>query len=350
MRRRVCAAVPKASGVVHRCAAPTRIAVRPSVGLGGPDAAAQRLRALRPAGLRRIWLPSLDPALDGGLGAAGVDQVSARVGARAMPISQLSAGAALAVRRHAAPARSASGPAPGLTRRADDGGRADAGSRCPTASHRVGWPRPLPSARTCPRGAGRGWPAGRLCALLCRPDAPPVGFAPPAGPVAAAGRRPSRARTRQPGRFWSEVAVKTVSSVPVIRARIRQQASSGSTMPSLASAPRSRCAALLAPLRALLAVVRLHVTVEFPRVIGNLDVDRWQASFVPFRFAAWVHAYLSDRSERLLSVWASGGGHMPAPPDLTSLGCPARRRAAPPLRGPAIWNPANCAIDLHLCR
>jgi len=36
----------------------------------------------------------------------------------------------------------------------------------------------------------------------------------------------------------------------------------------------------------LLPVVSLHVTVEFPSIVGDLDVDRWQASFVPFRFAA----------------------------------------------------------------
>lgn len=51
--------------------------------------------------------------------------------------------------------------------------------------------------------------------------------------------------------------------------------------------------ALPPPLSPKLPVVRLHVTVEIPRVVGNLDIDRWQASVVPFRFAAWVHAYLS---------------------------------------------------------
>ena len=44
--------------------------------------------------------------------------------------------------------------------------------------------------------------------------------------------------------------------------------------------------ALAAALRAQLPVVRLHVTVKIPRIIGDLDVDRWQASVVPFRFAA----------------------------------------------------------------
>ncbi len=40
------------------------------------------------------------------------------------------------------------------------------------------------------------------------------------------------------------------------------------------------------PLRAQLAVIRLHVAIEFPRVIGNLDVDRGQTEVVPFRIAA----------------------------------------------------------------
>ena len=40
------------------------------------------------------------------------------------------------------------------------------------------------------------------------------------------------------------------------------------------------------PLCPLLPVVGLHVTVKFPRVVGNLYVDRRQASVVPFRFAA----------------------------------------------------------------
>ena len=41
-----------------------------------------------------------------------------------------------------------------------------------------------------------------------------------------------------------------------------------------------------AALCSLLPVVRLHVAIKFPRIVGNLDVDRWQASVVPFRFAA----------------------------------------------------------------
>jgi hypothetical protein len=35
----------------------------------------------------------------------------------------------------------------------------------------------------------------------------------------------------------------------------------------------------------LFPVICLHVAIEFPRVVGNLDVDRWQASIVPLRIA-----------------------------------------------------------------
>jgi hypothetical protein len=43
------------------------------------------------------------------------------------------------------------------------------------------------------------------------------------------------------------------------------------------------------PLGAQLTVISLHVTVEFPRVVGYLYVDRWQAKVVPSRIAAKVH-------------------------------------------------------------
>jgi hypothetical protein len=61
-------------------------------------------------------------------------------------------------------------------------------------------------------------------------------------------------------------------------------------------------APITSPQGTLLAAIGLHVPIEVPRVVGDLDVDRWQARIVPFRFAAWVHDYLSDRSERLSSV------------------------------------------------
>jgi len=65
----------------------------------------------------------------------------------------------------------------------------------------------------------------------------------------------------------------------------------------------------LPPKGALLPVVSLHVTIELPRIIGDLDVDRWQASVVPFRFAAWVHAYLSSGA----NVYFQYGPVMPVP-------------------------------------
>jgi hypothetical protein len=40
------------------------------------------------------------------------------------------------------------------------------------------------------------------------------------------------------------------------------------------------------PLSAQLTAIRLHVAIEFPRVIGNLDVDRGETEVVPFRIAA----------------------------------------------------------------
>src|ERR1035441_4112610 len=60
----------------------------------------------------------------------------------------------------------------------------------------------------------------------------------------------------------------------------------------------------VAPQRALLAMVKLPIAVKFPRIVGDLDVDRWQAKVVPLRFAAKVHAYLSGNEQRLPSVWA----------------------------------------------
>ena len=48
-------------------------------------------------------------------------------------------------------------------------------------------------------------------------------------------------------------------------------------------------APLLPPQRALLPTVGLHVTFEFPGIVGNDNVDRREARVVPFRFAAKVH-------------------------------------------------------------
>jgi hypothetical protein len=44
--------------------------------------------------------------------------------------------------------------------------------------------------------------------------------------------------------------------------------------------------ALLAAFSLQLAVVRLDIPIQFPRVVGNLDVDPRQSSVVPIRFAA----------------------------------------------------------------
>jgi hypothetical protein len=54
--------------------------------------------------------------------------------------------------------------------------------------------------------------------------------------------------------------------------------------------------ALPPPQRALLAAVCLHVSIEFPRVVGYLDVDRREAEVIPLRFAAKVHKHLSGQS------------------------------------------------------
>jgi hypothetical protein len=40
---------------------------------------------------------------------------------------------------------------------------------------------------------------------------------------------------------------------------------------------------------AQLAAICLHVSIEFPSIVGNLDVDRREAKVVPVRFAAKVH-------------------------------------------------------------
>ncbi len=58
----------------------------------------------------------------------------------------------------------------------------------------------------------------------------------------------------------------------------------------------------MTPQGALFAIVSLHIASELPSVIGDLDVDRWQAKVVPLRFAAKVHAHLSGTEQRSLSV------------------------------------------------
>jgi len=63
----------------------------------------------------------------------------------------------------------------------------------------------------------------------------------------------------------------------------------------------------LPPLRAQLTVVCLHVTIEFPGIIGNLDVDRGKARIVPVGFTANVHAHLSGVSGHVISSMRPGG-------------------------------------------
>src|ERR1019366_4620479 len=133
--------------------------------------------------------------------------------------------------------------------------------------------------------------------------------------------------------------------------------------------------AQVTPQRALLAMVKLHIAVKFPRIVGDLDVDRWQAKVVPLRFAAKVHAYLSGNEQRLPSVWAprrpaATAAPVPARTDLCSaadLAAGAVGPAGPP-RPPGTGPPAspraataapaaptlklsvlNGIIDLHLC-
>src|ERR1700733_12170819 len=97
-------------------------------------------------------------------------------------------------------------------------------------------------AFAAPVELAEGAPAAGLAGDVAPADVPELGapldlaLAPPAGPEAAPPGPGAAGLCPEPGspaRFWFEVAVNTVSSVPVIRARIRQQASSGRTMPPL---------------------------------------------------------------------------------------------------------------------
>ena len=73
-------------------------------------------------------------------------------------------------------------------------------------------------------------------------------------------------------------------------------------------------------------MVGLHVAIEFPGVVGDLDVDRWQAVIVPSRVAANVHAHLSGMSGH---VHSSMGQRRP----------PRHWRGVPggPVCGPTRW-------------
>ncbi len=121
----------------------------------------------------------------------------------------------------------------------------------------------------------------------------------PAGPGGQPGERaPERVL---PGRVTGPPTVpwptvNTVSSVAASRVSARHAASSGSTMPSLVSGPDSLPGQHTPALRSQLPAVSLHVSVEFPGIIRNLDVDRWQTVIVSPGVAASVHAHLSRMS------------------------------------------------------
>ena len=56
-----------------------------------------------------------------------------------------------------------------------------------------------------------------------------------------------------------------------------------------------------------LATICLHVTIEFPGIVGNLDIDRGEAEVVPVWFTANVHAHLSGMSGHVISSMRPAG-------------------------------------------
>jgi hypothetical protein len=58
---------------------------------------------------------------------------------------------------------------------------------------------------------------------------------------------------------------------------------------------------------AQLTTVCLHVTIEFPGIVGNLDVDRGEAEVIPVWFTANVHAHLSGMSGHVISSMRPAG-------------------------------------------
>ena len=106
----------------------------------------------------------------------------------------------------------------------------------------------------------------------------------------------------------SGVLVITVSMVPANRVN----ASVPAIMRDCHPVPGEWCDKPLnpaaPPFRAQLAVVGLHVTVEFPRIVWNLDVDRRQTALVPLGFAAHLHGHLPSPAEQ-----SCGAGVAPRP-------------------------------------
>ena len=129
--------------------------------------------------------------------------------------------------------------------------------------------------------------------------------------------------------------------------------------------------------RPQLAVICLDILGEFPGIIGNLDVDRWQAVIVPPLVAASIHAHLSCTSglihlqyepARRVSSLArpslpGSGLRVPVPwsrrvarlintrgiaKDTLSQLPPGQQRVP---RLPSIsFRSVNCLLDLHVCR
>jgi hypothetical protein len=97
-------------------------------------------------------------------------------------------------------------------------------------------------------------------------------------------------------------------------------------------------------------VIGLDIAVKLPSIVGNLDVNRWQARIVPFRFAARTHMHLSGRIDFcLLSVLSSSRqNHAASPGPISDR--PGAGRDGAGAREPGQFPPRTiCAIDLHLC-
>ncbi len=181
---------------------------------------------------------------------------------------------------------------------------ATAGAASPVRSAMTRLPRLTRLVRQDPLAAGHDRPGRQLLRArsgrrrVLSPSAGLWRWPPgcPTGSCSTGWRRPRRlARQVTPRRG---PAVNTVSSVPGDQG---QDQAAGQQRQHHAVAGERRVqahAALLAAPRAQLAAVCLHVSIEFPRVVGNLDVDRRETRVVPFRFAAKVHKHLSGKSER----------------------------------------------------
>src|SRR5690348_14467342 len=114
-------------------------------------------------------------------------------------------------------------------------------------------------------------------------------------------------------------------------------------------------------------MIGLHVSVEFPGIVRNLDVDRWQTVIVPPGVAASVHAHLSRMSGLLPSSmgqpWrpvtgnlAAGSPHSipvpsPARPGATCWlpAFPAGCAGHAPSPASVTFRSVNWLLDLRVC-